>query len=507
MSAPDARATREFDMNVARETHWRSSLLLFLGAAAFYAGCLDYTYNGDVIVYANIVATKTFDEFTIHQGYFLLLWALGAVLAPWKVIAPEVLAVWIAPAFGAASLVVTWHIARHFLARLAPPPGFADNDAAALRRLEAAPWLAVLIVAFSYRFYYNASSAEIYMPQTFGLLLSFLLFLRGQPVRASLPLLFALHVSPLTAFWCLFYPVVAWQRGWGWAPLLRLGIPTALVYLPFFAWYHQDLLWGTRGLLAVQDVQPFAPLAAAKNFVIFQGKHYTFTLLLLLPALAMVRRQRELFWVTLALFLPNLVVITKLEAEDNVFILTLDCFIGLWMTLGALKLAEQRRQWLAALLVGAHLLLFVVANRPWFAPQNEGYASELGALAERAQRERAMIVTHWEQRVGLVYYGRRTPSYPLEEGTIFEHTADAKTESPAAISAVRAAPLVYAYDYYSPSPIANLLLPDAVLRERATRASVVGLVERRFGMDCTLDSRGLLTLHRCVVSPDRPPVP
>ena len=45
MSASDARISRDFGMSAAPATPWRSSLLLFLGAAAFYAGCLDYAYN------------------------------------------------------------------------------------------------------------------------------------------------------------------------------------------------------------------------------------------------------------------------------------------------------------------------------------------------------------------------------------------------------------------------------------------------------------------------------
>ena len=49
--------------------------------------------------------------------------------------------------------------------------------------------------------------------------------------------------------------------------------------------------------------------------------------------------------------------------------------------------------------------------------------------------------------------------------------------------------------------------PESVLRARTVRASAVGLVERRFGMDCALDSRGLLTLYRCTVAPDRVPQP
>lgn len=499
MTSPSAGETSRSPRTPVSPSYptWRQSALLFLGAAAFYGGCLDYAYNGDSFVYANIVATRAFEEFTIHQGYTLLLWLLQGLLSPFTVAAPEVLAVWIAPIFGAASLVVILHIASHYLAMLAPPEPSIETDVKVQGRIRASAWLAVLIVAVSYRFFFNSTSAEVYMPQTFGLLLSFLLFLRERWAIASIPLLFALHLSTLSAFWCLFYPAVAWQRGWGWRPLMRIGIPTALVYLPFLAWFHQDLLWGERGLLAVQDAQPFVPLTAALNFVIYQAKHYTFSLLLLLPAITMIRRNRELFWVTLALFLPNLIVLSKLEAEDNVFILTLDCFFGIWMTIGAIRLAEAHKHWLPGLLVLLQLLLFLGVNRPWSIDHNRHYATELRLLAKRALNEQAIVVTHWEQRVGLSYFGRDTPVYPLEAGTIFDRTVDVTTADPAALSAVRSASVVYAYDYYKPSTLARYVLPERTLQERAEQYAVHRIVERRFGLKCTLEARGVNDLYRC----------
>ena len=61
---------------------------------------------------------------------------------------------------------------------------------------------------FSGKYFMNATSAEIYMPQTVFILLSFYLFHSDRAILSSLSFLVATLISPLSIFSILFFPAL-----------------------------------------------------------------------------------------------------------------------------------------------------------------------------------------------------------------------------------------------------------------------------------------------------------
>lgn len=239
--------------------------------------------NGDAAVYAQQVLAADFASRPVHLGYYLL----AALLCLFQDV-PDYYFNWISGLFGAGTLALVYSLARLYLrqdesARPEPPaPAGKGATRSPKGRFRGAGGLALAAPAALFGnavFLENAVHAEIYAAQTFFLLASLLLFLRGRLVAAGLCLGVAGLVTPSAVF---FAPALLLARRPRPAGLLVVAATAlAVVLLPILPLLG-EYLHGDRGLLAATR-QGMGPLQIAAKEVFEVGVGF----LAFLPLLAL----------------------------------------------------------------------------------------------------------------------------------------------------------------------------------------------------------------------------
>ena len=444
-------------------------------AAILYLSSIDLAPNGDAVYYANIVETRSFDQLTLHQGYYLLGAAfagIGGVFGASTLLSLAVMNALI----GAAMLVVARALFRHL--------GLTSTEA----------WIGVLTLFVCHRVFVNATTVECYALQTLCLWATYLAFLTRRFNLAGGLLAVSVWVAPLSAAFALGLGVIAWKRAWGLRPVLRVGLIAMAAYAPFFVFFHEELLYGIRGLLAYDSHREAQPGVAAVNFVRFQIKHYGLLCVLFLPAVFALRRHVELGLITLALLLPNLYVMSKLVSEDHVFFMPLDLIFAAWIVVGVRVLRRRRLAWLAGALVVAQLVVFVKVESSFLRPRHLDVAAtvrSIGATIDAA--DDPIVFGAWSERMLYVYFNRSTPSYPLEAGPLYDrtvHVGDVATLDVADRE-------IFVLDRYRASGFAELVRSEASLAARERALSTRTPVERAYDVNCEVIVDGALRLYRC----------
>jgi len=459
----------------------RDALALTVGALVLYALNVDFLMRGDASMYADYVLLGKFDELTLHVGYYALVWAADRALgAPLGVPVHETM-VWLDVIAGALTIGIAHRLAAHLFGRRAEAVATA------------------VLLALCGRVIMNATTSEIYMVQTTLVLASFLLFVEERVATAGVAAGAALLVSPLSALCFLFFPVFDYERAGRvrLAVWLRLAAGALVVYLPFLAVAGRELFWGRRGLLTMNQGLPSSPATMLANFPRFQFKHYTSLLLLLLPALLVVRAHRRLLAVTLAVVLPHLYVIARLTEEDMVFVLTTDFFFACWLAAGWRVLAQRAAtRIVAVLLVAGHVASYVGSGALFHFEPHRGYAAELRDIArEHLVGRDAVMISDWDVGMSLTFFGRPSVTTTIERDPLYRQQFDL-TEEYADRSLLEAAEL-YLLDPWSPSPLNRWFRSEAQLAQLAEERSIAKRAERELGLSCRLQRRGTHPLYRC----------
>ncbi|MEO8450776.1 MAG: hypothetical protein ABI647_13340 [Gemmatimonadota bacterium] len=463
-------------------TETRFDLALVIAAGlVLYALNVDFSLFGDAPVYADLVIQGRFDELTLHIGYYAVLFALDRTVGAVFGLPIQETAVWLNVVAGALTLGVVYLLARIFLG--------TRRDAL----------LTVAVFAVSGRVLDNATTVEIYMLQTLLVLSSFYLFARERVVASGVVAALAMLVSPLSIFAYLFYPVLDYQRAGRvrWKVLITLTVAALLVYLPYFAVLGRELLWGTRGLLVINKALRLDPVAMALNFPLFQFKAYTVMLLLLIPALFAVRKERRFLAVTLAVAIPHLYVILKLTSEDNVFILNTDFFFACWVVIGWRTLAQSKvGRRLAPVPWLGHLTLLLLSGSIFCFQPRRGYAAEMKSIGQTyVQGHDAVVITDWDMGVSLTYYARPAVTTTLEHEPFYQQIVDLDNlpKNPPPITAAE----IYLLDSWKPGTLNRLLRSKASIAAQTRQHAVVARAERRLHIQCTPLLQGTHRLYRC----------
>lgn len=460
---------------------------IFFLSCIVYVSSINYVSGGDAIYYANIIDTLRFDQLTAHQFYYLLGF-LCKHLFGWLfgLTTDQSLAI-MSALFGGASLCVGYLLLECYLK--------SKKDAL----------LGTLILFLCNRFYVNATSTEIYIVQTFFIWSSYLFFENRRFYRSGLFFALALWTSPLTLAYALFFPAVAYLRKFGIQSLIRVAIPVVLVYAPFLLFFYKEMLWGVRGVINQDEARQIDLALCAYDVFRYQIKHYSFLNLLLVPAILAIREQKLLFWITIAVALPNVYVISQLRGEENVFILTLDVFFSCWFMLGWRVLRVHSLAWLAVVLLIAHGIIFMISDRPFLAASNKTYGDEIREIGDIIHRSgNSIAFADWSRRMALVYYNRSHSSYPLEQGYWYDASFDIDNLYITNFNKVAATPEqfdkydeVFVLESYSPSQQAKLFLDEDTLKERYEHMSERRRLERFLHVQCHPVRTGILVLYRC----------
>jgi hypothetical protein len=453
---------------------------IFVAACVFYLTSLDFATSGDAVYYANLIDTLRFDDLTLHQGYYVI----GLVFArvgEWLFGASTVQSITAMNAFfGAGMLAVAYPLLCRYLG--------SSRDAL----------IGVLMLLLSHRVFFNATAAEIYTMQTFFVWTSFLLFENRRFYWAGVSIALAMWISPLTVFFGLWFPLVAWLRGFGWSAIFKFAGAGALLYLPFLAVFYQELFWGTRGILKISGQKDTTPLFAAKNFAKFQFKNYSILNALLIPAVFALKRERTLILMTLALAVPNIYVLSKLSGENNVFILPLDLIFVCWFMVGWRVLRDHSLVWIAYVAFLYQIVNFAIAEHSLFRPANAEYAEHIREIGQIVAAEQdPAVLTLWSNQMDYVYYNRAEPAFPLEEGDWFQQTINIDEISDQTKAEILEHDVIFVIDPYRPTGYSELYMSEESLARRYDARSIRRKVERHVGLDCEPVLEGRTVLYRC----------
>ncbi|MBL0937493.1 MAG: hypothetical protein IBJ03_01280 [Gemmatimonadaceae bacterium] len=457
------------------------ALGLALLSLAFFALNIDFLMRGDATTYATYALLGKFDDITLHNGYYFLMYAVQRWLAhPLGIPVHETLA-WVNVLFGAIGTVLVFRLIEELI----------GNRAVSVA--------AAVLFMVSGRVIMNATSSEIYMMQTVFVLLSMLCYARSRPFSAGISAGIALLVSPLSAFAFLFFP--AWELtrkdGVQWKTFGVFVLAGTLVYAPYLLTCWRELFWGRRGLLVVREAARMDLSLLAVNTLKYQFKHYTALWLLMIPAVIHWREQRRFAWISLATVLPHLYIVAKLTTEDHTFLLNADAFICAWMALGAFVLVRDRRfRWLAPVPLVLHLGLYLRAGMLFSGEHNKGYADELKRIAQtHIVGKAAVMITDWDVAIAMTHFGRTAVNSIPEKDPLFKQMYDLTTDVGPwpSLDGVD----LYLLDTWSPSPINRMLRSPESLAALQQSMSVRRMAEARLGIACEEMAHLTHTLYKC----------
>lgn len=464
----------------AAVSEWFACCVVSGVALVVYLLSLDFRSLGDTIYYANLIDSNRYDVLTLHQGYYLVGKLFAVVLGGLFGLSTDQSLAVMSAVFAAGALVVAFRLFQQYLG--------SARDAS----------IGVLVLAVSYRFFTNATSAEIYIVQSFCLWMAVFLFERRRFWSSGVFIALAMWVTPLTAFYLLWFPALAWIRGFGVNSVFRAGATAGSLYMLFLAVFYEELLWGTRGLLKIDGETQASLVTAVWFFLRYQFKVFTFMTLLYLPAIADLRKHLPMLWVTLAAALPNFYVLSNLPYEDNVFILALDLFFVFWIMVGWSYLRRRSWGWVPVMLIAFQAFLLFYPERMVFRVSNASYGADLRELGRVVSRhESPILFADWSDRAGFVYFNREQPSFPLDSGDWFQMTVDTQKLNEVSPAQFESNDAIYVLEYWWSSSRARFFQSEATLSALHEQESSVRNVERFLGSQCSRVPDVKLPLYRC----------
>ncbi|MCG8456015.1 MAG: hypothetical protein MI919_07015 [Holophagales bacterium] len=257
----DSSGSEGTDPGGERRLLARTGLVLLLGFALLVPLTPSGLPNGDAAVYAQQIAKKSFADRPVHMGYYVV----GAALLGFSDDFSDRTLNLLSAIFAAATLALIFHAT----ATVTGSPVLALAAAACL--LGHLPFLR------------NGVLAEIYMMQSFFLLLAFWLFWRwGEKVVAAVASGLALAGSVLvTPSSLLAVPALVAGRP-RWRPVVWVGLAGGALTLGAVATVWQEYFWGDRGLMAASGTR-----LSLKQAVVKEGFELTYAVGALLPFLAL----------------------------------------------------------------------------------------------------------------------------------------------------------------------------------------------------------------------------
>ena len=445
-----------------------------------FAASLDFRTSGDSLVYADTIAKARFDYVAVHFGYYVLIWPVHRLVNLFAPLPVEDVLVYANAVFGAASLFVGFWLARRVL----------EGTAAAA--------CAMTVLMFSGRYFANATSAEMYAPQMFFLLLSFLLFVHDRPVASGLAAVLSLLITPLSAFCLLVFPVLARLTPSGAVRRLVIcAVSVAIAYGLFLAFMHDALFWGERGLLRIAGSVPYEFAVGGANLVSNTVKFFLPFLPLAALGLAALRGRPELLWLLAAAYLPHMYLVFKQPRADQLLFPT-DFFLACLCGAGAVAAARVPRvgRYVAVALVGGTVVASVYLLEAFTGPRNTRYGSDMRALSRHlVDRPGAIVVMSWWDGIALRYYGADPESRDLDRPGIPVYDAGLLDRVPRPVLPAHSE--LFVLESYEPSRVAALVLGQSRLGRRYEATSVRRRVERGLRVRCVPEPAGALELYDC----------
>ena len=469
---------------IAPETRRRDCTIIVLVSLVFFALNVDVLLYGDAALYGDYALRRKITEVTLHFGYYWLLIGVQATIGNLLHVPMQETMVWVNVVCGALAMGVAYLLALELL----------GNRRDALTT--------VLILALSGRVINNATSSEMYIPQTLCVLSSFYLFVRSRIVAAGIVAGLALLISPLSAFAYLFFPVFDFERARKVrvATLATLTAAAALVYGPFLAVYGHELFWGTRGLLLINGQDQFDPLLALANFPKYQFKQFTALLLLLVPAFIYADRHKRFYILAAAVAIPHLYIILKLTGEDNVFILNSDFFFAAVLALGWRELLQSAwTRFIGPALLTVHAAVFILSGLLFSFEMHRDYAREMREFATTyVVNHDAVVITDWGTAVALTFFGRTTPTTTILQEPMYRQIYD--IDGLPSVNPSLNVHDVFLIDRWKPLPLNAFFHSKESINRQYQIHSTRNIAERQLHVTCSLLFEKTNKVYRCALN-------
>ncbi|GAB4345876.1 MAG: hypothetical protein Kow0099_26580 [Candidatus Abyssubacteria bacterium] len=453
------------------------SISLFIASFILFFLNMDFRVVGDSLVYANIVMNRNFDYLTVHIGYYLIVYALHAPLSLIHPVPLDEFLVYLNVLFGALGIVVSFWLANKFLNSY----GLSAYCA--------------IILMFSGEYFLNSTSAEIYISQTFFVLLSFYLFMEVRPALSGICAVIALLISPLSVFSYAFFPLIFFVKKYEKKVLLIFSVIGVVLYGGFLLFIYQELLWGARGMLKNAAVDLFSPVEGLIGFAKHMVKDFGLVIPLFFAGCLYIRKKRELLGVMAVIFVPNFYLICQgLTGEGQT--LPIDFFLCLLAALGILYMKSGRRlQYAPGLLVILFVLSSLYLHDMLSLRSGTEYKKELRHLHESLIKDKqAVVITSWWDSIAYKYYNRQRDDYPLERYEREDYPLEIDEIDEACFNQEHLKPneterfdkyeKIYVLESYYPSRAAKLFLSHEKLMQKHEQYSLKAKVEKMLNVTC-----------------------
>lgn len=383
--------------------------MLGLAAAVFYFLYRASYCTGDACIYIDNAMNARYDYLPLHISYYLIgtpiYWfasLLGTAVDSAFIVLSNLL--------GGVCVALSYLLFR----------GFSANAATST--------LAAAIYALAgYQLQYSLE-AEVYTLQIAALLAAMLCVLKGRYALGGAFYALAALTTPVSAFASLFFLAVWLHRRDSLRQGLMFVAAFAIVYLPFFVFIYEELLWGTRGLLLVvgmMPVQPLRDLIVEPTFVLARSFHVLLPVLLL-GAIVAARKQRLLLRCFVAVVVGSLYPVLKGNRQllDSA-LLPLYPILALLAAHGIVWIADRISRRLAinrsirGIITGAYVLaalLIWVGLAELISPKivpDQSFQQETKRLRAMIGEDGILIATFWDG-VAYAFYSRDSKDEPIE---------------------------------------------------------------------------------------------
>ena len=426
----------------------------------------------------------------IHFGYYATVFLFHSVSNLFVSIALDEFLVEVNVFLGAISAAVSFFLAKSFM------------------RSNLQACLCSLVLMFSGKYFNNATSAEIYMLQTTFTLIGFYLFVKERPLAASIAAFMAALVSPLTIFSFLFFPIVAITKRFDKTIVVKFILPFLLLYGAFFIVMYHGLLWGKRGLFMFSAQASFQPVEAILNYMKYTVKHFHILTPLAMAGLVLGLRRTEILLPTIAIYVPNFFIISRLPGEDQVHILIVDFFLAQLITLGlfyfsGIKYVRMLHKAGLILVLTSFIIFSMYINNNIVHRNNRAYRDEIVHIYTNYLTEKnSVIIASWWDGMALKYYNRGNHKQPLNEGDFADRCYNEELMTSDDRALLLSYDHIYVLEKYNPSRFTEFVLNEAQLMERSKRYSLKSKVERILNARCKEVFSGLLTLYEVQPHPE-----
>jgi len=272
---------------------------------------------GDPAIYTQLINNSEFSHAAVHLGYYVLGVFFTKLLPFSDCMSLNIMNCFFGAAIGSIFFLLVYMIIKNYLYSL----------------------ISVLFLTTNYYFIYNTLYAEVYISQTFFIVLALFLWLRSRPIFTGVSLVISYLISPSTLF---ALPAFFFLRPF-FKDLVKITITFGMFAILLIYPLYSDYLYGDRGLLTTGFSINLVTAVIKELYQFFIG------FLMLLPLLyfglkeAILSSEKRIFVVFLfILFLITLIFVERFL--DVPVQLATFIFLYVFLGFGLERLKENESQ-------------------------------------------------------------------------------------------------------------------------------------------------------------------